>query len=358
MSTADKTDLGLSFNGRRPALALVAVCWSTLSFVVPATDASELAPSGNGTNYQSPVDGKSYGADWRGYYPRNPFAAKPLAGRVQVQGIRLLSTQAEFDRSIVVSDLGDFILKTGQAIDASLGVTNNGFQLVVQTRLTKDKKPFFALASSTNVCRLVLQRIYDSLGGLPDYRSGEDDLTYEVRFAVTTGAATVEQTNIIVPPGFVVQILEPSGGRILRPTDWFYREAHSGASYTWILSREDASKGAYITGVKIVTLVGVRRVTGKTARNFVLEFAETRKKAAAKVLKECPETNQELFSRFCLETEEGPDHILYSLFYGNKELDIAVISIAGTKREFWDTYSSVFDQMAAFELIDMKRFQK
>lgn len=31
-----------------------------------------------------------------------------------------------------------------------------------------------------------------------------------------------------VPPGFVLQILEPTGGKIARPQQWFYAERHQG----------------------------------------------------------------------------------------------------------------------------------
>jgi hypothetical protein len=37
--------------------------------------------------------------------------------------------------------------------------------------------------------------------------------------------------------------------------------------------------------------------------------------------------------------------------------DYAVVVIAGTTKELWDTYAPVFDQMS-FELIDLKRFEK
>jgi hypothetical protein len=65
-----------------------------------------------------------------------------------------------------------------------------------------------------------------------------------------------------------------------------------------------------------------------------------------------------LFTRVCLETEEGPHHILYSLFWGTNDLDIAVVSIAGTTKELWPTYEATFNKMGEFELIDMKRFEK
>lgn len=136
------------------------------------------------TNYKSPIDGKSYRADWHTYNPTNSIATNAAAGRVHSQGVRLLSTQEEFSRNIEVSKLADFIRKTEQAIDSSLGPTNVAFELAVQTNLAKDKKPFFKIASKGNVSQDTLQKIYDSLGRLPDFRSRQDDLKYEIRFTI------------------------------------------------------------------------------------------------------------------------------------------------------------------------------
>ena len=41
---------------------------------------------------------------------------------------------------------------------------------------------------------------------------------------------------------FVTQVLEPTGGKIMRPKDWFYTESQRGPSYVWTLFREDASR--------------------------------------------------------------------------------------------------------------------
>jgi hypothetical protein len=173
------------------------------------------------------------------------------------------------------------------------------------------------------------------------------------------GCTALAQTNTPTPTNFVLQVLEPTGGKIYRPKDWFYSEGHHGSAYVWTISREDMTGGKpYITGVRIQTFVGVKDSTGKTAKQFVLDFVEKKKKEAPKVLKSCSENNQGMFTRVCIETEEGPYHILYSLFWGNDNLDIVVISIAGTTKELWTTYSPVFDKMGGFELIDMKRFQK
>ena len=34
-----------------------------------------------------------------------------------------------------------------------------------------------------------------------------------------------------VPEGFMLQIMEPTGGRILRPKTWFYHEGHGETSW-------------------------------------------------------------------------------------------------------------------------------
>src|SRR5436189_1956634 len=110
-----------------------------------------------------------------------------------------------------------------------------------------------------------------------------------VGILTTVCASAAEKAK--APREFVAQILEPTGGKIQRPIGWFYTERHSLPSlYTWILSREDASKGPYTTAVR---------------------------------------NDQGMFTRVCLETEEGPHHLLYSLFWSNN-IDIVVATIAST----------------------------
>jgi hypothetical protein len=158
------------------------------------------------------------------------------------------------------------------------------------------------------------------------------------------------------PTEFVTQVLEPTGGTIPRPKGWFYTEQHRGpGSLLWTLSREDIAGGAsYTTGVRIQMLMGVAEGTGKTCKQFVLDFVASKQKDA-KVIGTRDEQDQGMFTRIGLETEEGPHRILYSLFWGNT-MDMVVMSVAGTTKELWDTFSPTFDRMAACELIDPSRF--
>lgn len=178
--------------------------------------------------------------------------------------------------------------------------------------------------------------------------------------AVVIFALGVSASAESPPTKFVTQVLGPTGGKIPRPKAWFYAEAHHGPVYDWMITREDTHNGSgrYTTGVRIQMFTGVKGGTGKSARQFILDFIAAKKKEAAKVIKACNPKEQYLFTRICLETEEGPHHILYSLFWGTNDLDIAVVVIAGTTKELWETYAPVFDRMNGFELIDMKRFEK
>ncbi|MEO8351960.1 MAG: TonB family protein [Chthoniobacteraceae bacterium] len=176
--------------------------------------------------------------------------------------------------------------------------------------------------------------------------------------AIPTTAAQ-EFTFETPPTEFVPQVFEPAGGKIQRPKDWFYAEGDRGPVYMWTLSREDTTGNKpYTTGVRIQLFTKIKEGTGKTAKQFILDFVAAKKKEATKVIKTCKEQEQGLFTRICLETEEGPHHNIYSLFWGSSGMDMAVVSIAGTTNELWETYAPTFDKMNAIELIDMKRFEK
>ena len=163
------------------------------------------------------------------------------------------------------------------------------------------------------------------------------------------------------PTEYVTQVLEPMGGKIEKPKDWFYTERHDGPKYEWTLTREDTADGRkpYTTGVRIQIFTGVKEGAGKSAQQFIQDFVAEKKKAeGVKVIKSCGTDDQGLFMRTCLEVEEGPYRVLYSLFWGSENLDLAVVMIAGTRKELWEIYSPAFSKMRAFELIDMKRFDK
>jgi hypothetical protein len=123
-------------------------------------------------------------------------------------------------------------------------------------------------------------------------------------------------------------------------------------------SRSDA-KGSYTTGVRIQTVLGVKKKTGLTAEAFIMSFIEKKRKTASRVVKDCGAgTEQGGFKRLCLETEESAHHIHYSTFYTAGGADLAVVVTAGTTKELWPQFTATFETMREFQLLDMKHIQK
>ncbi len=134
------------------------------------------------STYENPVDGKSYSADWKTYSPQKPSAKVPQY--MHMEGARLLSEQAVFDKNININDLSNFIKATQSNIQTSLGKPSSDFSLLIQTTLSKDQKPKFEIASKGDVPKETLQKISDGFSSLPDLRSKTDSLVYQVQFSI------------------------------------------------------------------------------------------------------------------------------------------------------------------------------
>lgn len=160
------------------------------------------------------------------------------------------------------------------------------------------------------------------------------------------------------PEGFVHQKLDPLGGKALRPKDWFFTSQNNRSNFIWTFSKEDLAKTeAYTTGMRIQLAMGVQEASGKSPKDFIADFVKQKKKASDKVHKTCDPVTQDIFTRMCLETEEGPHRVLYSLFWSDT-LDMMVISTAGTKTELWDEFTATFDTMNAFEPFNVETLEK
>jgi hypothetical protein len=198
-----------------------------------------------------------------------------------------------------------------------------------------------------------------------EHAHGESEITEVIRKA---WIKTSPKLHLLAAEDILMelQVLEPIGGRIKKPKDWFYTESHrSSNSFLWTISKEKPVNGGYDTGVRIQLFTGIKKGTGKSPEKFLFSFKESKKEAANKVLKDCPVKEQGLFSVICLETIEtipynGVNklyHILYSLFW-NDEMDMVILSIAGTPQHEWDNYQNIFNEMRGFKIIDLSKFNK
>jgi len=162
-----------------------------------------------------------------------------------------------------------------------------------------------------------------------------------------------------VPAGYILQILEPLGGKIVRPKEWFYTQNATSAGYNWVISKEDSKIKPYETGLRIQLFAKVKTGAGIAPKAFVARFVDE-KTRAIRVTHTFPETTQGIFKRRGVEGEEKIDgrlfHIVYSGFWSDAS-DLAVMTIFGAPVEKWDQVADVHSRMSSFELIDMSRFE-
>lgn len=172
-----------------------------------------------------------------------------------------------------------------------------------------------------------------------------------------TASISQAQIALHVPDGYVLQALEPTGGRIAKPKDWYYSSKGTPNGWLWTFSAEEPSQNGYETGLRLQLLLGVETSTKKSRFTFAQDFLEKKRQSAA-VIRECPETDQGDFKRQCLEVIENVSrpygmkkyHILYSVFWGNK-LDMVVVSTFGAPEDKWEKVKTVSEVMAAVEVI-------
>jgi len=163
---------------------------------------------------------------------------------------------------------------------------------------------------------------------------------------------------------YTLQILEPTGGKLARPSSWFYEERHRTVdSLLWTISKEEPLNGYYDTGLAIQFMIGIHDKTGMTPEQFIHKNLKTIA-SLAKNTTLCDSEAVGFFTRQCLEVEEvqsrdGKEvnyHVLYSFFWNN-EADMAAITVAGAPSASWEKYKNIFNKMAEIELIDFERFK-
>ncbi len=112
------------------------------------------------------------------------FSGLATLNRVQPTGIRLISTKEDLLRNFDTAEVGAFDRQIADAIDKAIGGTNDHFELVLQVRVARDKKPSFEMVSKGNVSKKTLRKISGSLRRLPDFRSRRGDFRYELQFTI------------------------------------------------------------------------------------------------------------------------------------------------------------------------------
>lgn len=173
--------------------------------------------------------------------------------------------------------------------------------------------------------------------------------------SATVAPATTAPAPDATPAGFERQVLDVTRGEILRPAGWHYSWFSTPHAIIWTVSREDASKGAYDTGMRIQFVPAVKAASGQTPEQVARGFLSG-KAASAKVLRLCEEKANGDFRLVCLETSEPSGtpgrnfRILYSVSWSN-ERDWFVVTIFGAPEAEWEALRPTIDAMARFVLI-------
>ncbi|HUL18754.1 MAG TPA: hypothetical protein VLV29_05745 [Steroidobacteraceae bacterium] len=163
--------------------------------------------------------------------------------------------------------------------------------------------------------------------------------------------------GLLVPEGYVLQVLGATDGRIAMPKGWFYTNAATPSGWQWTFSAEDPRAGAYETGLRIQMFMRVEQELKRSRESFATAFLEQRRKSAH-VLRDCPIQDFGSFKRQCLEVLEvigEPSgqkqfHILYTVMW-LRDMDIVAVSTFGAPPEKWDAVADITKVMSEFILI-------
>jgi hypothetical protein len=131
--------------------------------------------------YANPVDGKTYTADWKTYVPKSGVAEQ--TGRVVNSGVRLLSSQADFERNTTAQELAKLISYIQELLSRDAEGFREGGEILLDVSLSKDAKPQFKMSYQGDLQKEFLQRFYDSLSDI-DLQTKQSTVALQVHFVV------------------------------------------------------------------------------------------------------------------------------------------------------------------------------
>lgn len=163
-----------------------------------------------------------------------------------------------------------------------------------------------------------------------------------------------EPEGIKVPPGYKLQVLGATDGRIAMPSNWYYSNGGTPTGWSWSFSAEDPKPNGYETGLRIQLILNATQTTKQPRETFANAFIDQKRKST-RVFKECSIADLGLFKRQCIEvleeipTKSGsmPFRVLYSVMWF-KDSDFVVISTFGAPEAKWDSVADVSKVMSEF----------
>jgi len=316
--------------------------------------------------YHNPTDKKDSVAPggWQTYAP--PGAAGPTQEKVTLEEVRLLQSEEEIASRTTADQLSRFMNLAHEAASEVFSSYEKPAQLLVQFTCTPEKcAPH--IASQGEPPRELLQAYYDRLNHLqPPLVSGEVKFQFTLHVRPSAGPVQSKQETapdsggIVVPEGYVLQVLGATDGRIAMPKGWHYSNGATPGGWLWTFSAEDPTAGEYETGMRIQMFVKVEESLKRSRESFATGFLQGKRKAS-KVLREWPVTDFGSFKRQGIEVLEDlkePSgikrfHLIYSVMW-LKNMDIVAVSTFGAPELKWESVADVSRVMSEFILIGQK----
>jgi len=179
-------------------------------------------------------------------------------------------------------------------------------------------------------------------------------------FAMTLSLFGQDSYGIQVPAGFVLQVLDPTDGRIAFPKDWFYTSEGTKSGWVWTFAHENPNTNPYENGLRIQLIYPATKWTQNSPEGFVRSLFES-KKRTCKVIEECPVVDCGEYFRQCLEViepikqdaVEKSFHIIYTAIRFKND-DVIAICTFGVLDSEWEKYRNISKVMSQFILFGKK----
>jgi hypothetical protein len=147
--------------------------------MVALTLAAQLVLAQEG--YVNPVDGKTYIADWKTYHPEG--GVKDQKGRVVNKGVRLLSSQNDFEKNVTVEELAKLIGYIQLALTKEAESYKESGEILLQIELSNTNNPSFKMFYQGELKQELLQKFYDSLSVI-EFKTKVSVVNLQVYFSV------------------------------------------------------------------------------------------------------------------------------------------------------------------------------
>ena len=157
----------------------------TLIFVLATMFATGLiAQDKPSERYNNPVDGRTYIAPggWQTYKPQGGSAKPATQQKARLDGIRLLSSQSDFESSVGTQALANYIREIEKHAASIFGLSKSG-TVLVQVNSTPQSQDI-KLASQGEIDQVLMQTFYKELMNMERLNVRNKAVAFKVQFAI------------------------------------------------------------------------------------------------------------------------------------------------------------------------------